>query len=397
MEAPSDHKKTKHLQMKRKLIPLVVLFTGTLLNGYAQTPFMDAYAEKPLSSAQLFSLNPQQYNHHFNIALPNEGVLKIDFLRLSDWGAQNQLSKIINTAAQQAASLKDSFRSDYSVKTLELNIPINDRIVSVDYKEDDSRKNQLAYKDGDYYNLKTAFDTIRVIKNVDFREDVELDSALMQIQYTFIVKDIKDIQALADQPKVIEQLGNGIDSAIDIQRRKWKNQDAIHHKLVLDYNPDRKKPWKADDRQESFSPFIEKNIGIYVGLGATVYDNTISPYVEETIAYMVPGHGKMQGFVGLTLSAYGFLTAGEKEVKLRYATYNVEIGVCRRSPGLMQQKTSVLFGALTRYNGISNKTLFNVGVNIGLNSFLAVGFNAATNFKKGSDNNFLGIHFKFNL
>ncbi|KAA5534494.1 hypothetical protein F0919_07685 [Taibaiella lutea] len=376
------------------LIAFLCLFSATHAQGLFGDPDLMSM-DMPDPNKNLYNISPDQYNHHFEYQLPNDGILKIDFLRLSDWGDKNMLSQITDIAATQVQQLKDSFRSDYSEKLLEINIPINNKVLSLNYKEDEKNKNQLAYKDGSYYQLKTGFDTIRIVKNVSIKTKPIIDSGLVQIQYTFILKDINDIAQLKSDPALMERLGNITDSVINEKRKSWNRQDATSHNLTfaVDANNGDSLAILRGNR-----PAYGGHFGLFLGFGAIVYNNSISPYVETTFAYLIPTRGKMQGFAGVNFSGFGMRssTSTLKTTVGFYRSYNAEIGVCKKSMGLMPQKTSLLIGIMDIKD---EKPLFNLGFNFGINRFASVGFNLAGNFKKEDKGGryVYGVNFKFNL
>jgi hypothetical protein len=382
----------------KKLLVLMLLWLSAVAPCFAQGAMEAFTLTGPLlTSPQLFRLNPEQYNHHFEFPLPNDGKLQVDFLRLSDWGEKNQLKAIIEAAANQVRMLKDSFRNNYSTKLLEMNIPIDGKVIALNYLEEEKGKRQLAYKDGTYYQLKTSFDTIRIIKNVGIRTKPLVDSGLVQVQYTFILKDINDITNLEGNPEAVDKIGNLTDEAIIKYRKEWNNQDARTHQLNLMYDPAKEKVVKASSDNNSG---LFKYIDIYVGLGAIFYtNNSVSPYLEESIAYLIPSRSKMQPFVGFNLTGFGlFNTNGKAAGNASYLSYNLEYGVCKRGFAFMQQKSSIMLGVM-RVEGADKTTsaLFHMGFTFGFNSFLSGGFNIATDFKKNSDKAVMGVHFKFNL
>lgn len=382
-------------------LSFLFLFTFCISsNIHAQGLFGDPdmmAIDNPASNTNPYNLSPEQYNHHFEYKLQNDGTLQIDFLRLSDWGTKNRLAEIVDIAAEQVDRLKDSFRSDYSEKLLEMNIPINNKVLMVNYHEDDKNKNQLAYKNGTYYQLKTGFDTIRIVKNIAIKSKPLVDSGIVQIQYTFVLKDINDIQLLKDDPAVIEKIGNATDSVINKKREQWSAQDARHHQLDLYMNTD--KDSLSVIRTSTNKAAYGGYLGIYCGLGAIVYNNQLSYFAEVSLAYLIPTRGKMQGFVGLNANGFGlpsFSSATLKSTKSLYTSYNAEIGICKKGIGFMSQKTSFLLGVMTIRN---EKPLFNFGFNLGINRFASIGLNIAGNYKKEDKGGryVTGINFKFNL
>ncbi|MFA6057791.1 MAG: hypothetical protein WC756_06315 [Taibaiella sp.] len=379
----------------KKLFVLMLLWLSVAAPCFAQGVMESSVVtdrEKP--GTQLFHLNPEQYNHHFEFVLPNDGMLKVDFLRLSDWGERNHLKAITAAAANQVKMLKDSFNNNYSTKLLEMNIPMDGKVIALNYQETEKGKRQLAYKDGTHFQLKTSFDTIRVIKNVGIRTKPHTDSGLVQVQYTFILKDINDIMALANDPEAVDKLGNLADETIGKYRNQWNNQNARSHQLNLKYDPVTEKIVKANTDNSSG---IFKHIGIYVGVGAIVYSNSISPYFEEGIAFLIPsGTKKLQPFVGVNITAFGFLnTTGNK---YNYASYNLEVGYCKKGFAFMPQKSSMMFGLMRKqFSGQNDSYMFHMGFTLAFNSFLSGGFNLASDMKKNSDNAIMAVNFKFNL
>ncbi len=378
----------------KKILAFILLCLGSTTICPAQQTGIAVFGEQgPVpSQTQLFQLNPEQYNHHFDFILPNNGKLKIDFLRLSDWGTENQLQTIAATAAIQAKLLKDSFQSNFSSKLIALNIPIDGKIISVKYREDESEKSQLAYKEGSYYQLKTSFDTIRVVKNIGIRTKPKIDSGLIQIQYTFVLKDINDIQAFVRDPSILQNIGRSADSAVHKQRSRWPRQDARIYTLNLQYNPDAPKPMTVDNG----NVLIDKRIGLSLAVGfATYTNNSISPYFDESVAYLFRARGRMRYFIGFNITAFGYMNTNSD--KSYFTSYNLEYGLCRNVPGFMQQKTSVQIGLMRKFNAPETYNVFHLGFNFGFNSYLSGGFSFARDFKKNSTRNLLLVNFKFNL
>jgi hypothetical protein len=342
----------------------------------------------------LFSIGPDQYNHHFEYALPNEGKLYIDFLRLGDWGNENQLASIAAIAAKQEKNLSDSFKYAATTKTLELNVPIDGKTIAINFDESPEARNQLAYINGNYTPLKTGMDTIRVIRNIGIRSKPIVDSGLIQVQYTFVLKDISDIETLAADPAFLINIGNQTDSLIHIQRKKWHRQDAAYHRMELSKISD-STAVAVVKKHDVLYPGVFRNIGISVAFGAIVYDNIISPYADVTYAYLLPTRGKMRGFVGINFNGWGYLSQKGFDSKNTYSTINAEFGFCNKGNWVLQQKTSLLIGLAVIRN---ENPILNIGFNFGVNSFTSFGFSAATNFKQGEKKlSLITVQCKFNL
>lgn len=378
----------------KKIVALMLLWLSVADPCFAQGAITGLVSTEQFSNApQLFRLNPEQYNHHFEFPLPQEGILQVDFLRLSDWGNKNQIQTITQAAASQVKMLADSFSNSYSTKLLAMNIPIDAETIAISYAENEAGKRQLAYKNGTYYQLKTGYDTIRVIKNIGIRTKPLTDSGLVQVQYTFILKELNDIIALSSNTEIINNLGNTVDEEVNKYRSRWSNQDGRSHQLSLKYDPAAGKMKKQEINEATG---IFKYIDIYVGIGAITYtNNNVSPYFEESIAFRLPSRAKMQPFVGINVSGFGYFNiAGQQS---NYTSYNVEFGYCKRAP-FMPQKSSMMLG-LMRMKTPNDKdyNLFHMGFTLGFNSFMSGGFNIGSDFKKNSKTSIMGVNLKFNL
>ncbi|WP_162903260.1 hypothetical protein [Taibaiella koreensis] len=377
----------------KKILMCLCLFMAGSRHSQAQIAEDFNAALSKERTTQLFQLNTDQYNNHFDFKLPNDGKLYIDFLRLSDWGEKNQLKQITDIAADQVKFLKDSFSSSYSTKLIEINVPIDNKIIAFNYNEALTGKKQMAYKDGSYFQLKIAFDTIRVIKNVRIREKPRADSGLVQVQYTFVLKDISDMIALSEDPNVLSRIGDLADETIDKQRRHWPRQDASHHTLTMTYDPEAKEQMTINENEG----FFGKRIRIFMGIGAIIYsNNAISPFFDESIAFMLHTRSRMQRYVGFNLTGFGYIN--NSTLRKSYVSYNLEYGLCKPQPyGFIQQRTSVALGLMTILYQDSTRYLFHMGFNFGFNSFLSSGFGFAADFKKDSKEGLLYVNFKFNL
>lgn len=367
--------------------------------SYAQerTPFISD-EDNPAPPPLLFNLNPLQENHHFHIRLPNDGILDIDFQRLSDWGAQNRLLDMATIANTQVQHIKDSFRHGYTAKLVAINIPIQEDIIAINYGENTAKGSQMAYRNGNYYELKTDFDTVRIIRNVSVREKPGIDSGLVQIRYNFILKDLDDLDKLVHNPALFEHIGRELDRVIEDKRKTWRRPDASYYQLLLDYDPDRKVPMDIVSDRKIWSPFIHKKIGVYLSLGAILYQNTVSPYFDYTFAYLLPSRGRSQRFVGLNFTTFARFNS-DMSLRRNYTALNAEVGVFsagKGGNGLLGQKSALSSGIMFDAQH-SNKVMLNLSLSFGLTSYMSFGFGAASNFTKEPESSLLYMNLKFNL
>lgn len=386
--------------MKSKFALLVLCLSMAQSYSHAQADDITAFDEH-FDSPQLFDLNEQQENHHFHIKLPNDGILDIDFQRLSDWGEKNHLNDLAALANIQVQHLKDSFQHDYSSKLIAINVPVDQDIISIHYEEDARQRNQLAYRNGTYYQLKTGFDTVRIVRNTGVRLKPGKDSGVVQIRYNFILKSLDQLDYLVQNPSILENIGNELDNVIASKRKKWKKQDADYYQLTLDYDKDRKEPMKVISDQENSMPFFNRKILIYSSVGMVVFKNSIAPLIEATIAYRLPALRKTERFIGLNYIYFPQFNS-DLSFNRNYCAVNVEFGVFgshKGGTGLMRQKTSVALGVMFD-NFTNEEKMLNFAINYGVSSNITASFGGAWNLKSynsGNSRGILYVNFKFNL
>ena len=374
------------------------LFLTGIHTASAQTMPEDWMLEAvpPPQEAHLFRIGSAQQNHQFRIALPEGNTLIIDFLRLSDWGEKNRLEQVAAVAAQQFAQLRDSFRSATAVQTLEINIPIDGQTIAVRYREDPPPGTQLVRRDGGYYPLKTGMDTLRIVENTGVRTRPSYDSGIVQVQYTFVLKYLEDIGQYARDPELLTRIGGMIDSVVHAQRGRWKQQDLRYHELHINYDPERKKqPLLTSNKSNGESaplPFLGKTVGLYLGVGATLFRNTMAPSAEFTYAYVFPEEGKRKPFVGFTTTSF-YLYYPNGAINRAYVSVNAETGICSMN-GFIRRKTSVGIGYM--YSRPASDRMVRLFVNYGTSELITVGWDMNFNTRKKDDTPF-GIHVLFNL
>ena len=378
---------------------IILMSTLCLLGAFANNVYAQSdWNQQPEEEERqgIFQLQPFQKNHQISIQLPNEGLLVIDFLRLSDWGEQNELRHLASLAGKQVNNLADSFKYPSSAKTVAMNIPLNEQILSLAYYEDNSFGSQLAYKDNEYYQLKTSFDTIRIIRNKAIRTAPKQDSGLVQVGYTFTLKKLEDINSLIQDEKLWDRIGDSIDNKVRQYRAKWQNQDSRAHKLSVQYNADKEEAVNTYIGDGALFPALRNKLAVYLGIGGILFNNQMAPVVDMTLAYVFPSNKKSRFFLGL--NAYSFATFDSDLNPIRqFRSYNVEVGTFRNSRGLMRSKLSLAYGVL--FSDVkTDKTMFNMIINWGVTNYMTVGMNVAStlNFNK-SNKGILAVHLKFNF
>ncbi len=381
--------------MYKIIVFLTLFFLNSLTSAlFAQTEWDNGPEDEPKQG--IFELQPFQKNHQISVQLPNEGVLTIDFLRLSDWGEKNELQKLSAIAGKQIANIADSFKHASSSKTVALNVPLDEQVISLAYYENNGFGTQLAYKDNEYYQLKTSFDTIRIIRNKAIRTTPEFDSGLVQVGYTFSLKNLEDINSLIADEALMQRIGDSIDTKINLYRKRWRNEDARSHQLSMTYNANKEEAVQVDAVGSSLLPFLRNRFALYLGVGGILFNNQLAPVLDMTFAYVFPSNRKEKLFLGLNAYSFAMFNSDLSPIK-QYSAYNVEFGMFKGNRGLMRSKLSLAYGVMFS-DMKGDKTMFNMVLNWGVTSYMTVGMNAASTLKfNKNDRGMIAVQLKFNL
>jgi hypothetical protein len=385
--------------MMKPCLKIWALLMLVMAKGFSFAQGVGYATEEELPRLQLFNVTEYQKNHRIHIQLPEDASLCIEFLRLSDWGSQHELPYLTDLASKQVNSLLDSFKNTTSAKILAMNLPSDGQVISLALSERNLGETQLAFKDNEYYQLKTSFDTIRIVRNEGVRRSPAVDSGLIQVCYTFSLKNLSDISKLANNTALWSQVGDSIDSKIALYRSRWKNPDAQAHQLTMYYNAQTESAVGVDARSGALFPALRNKIAVYVGVGGILHSGGLAPMIDLSFAYVFPGRGKQKAFLGFNMHSFSHFDSNLKP-QVQYSAINAELGTFRNNRGLMQAKTSIGYGVLVRKPEHEKaRVLFNMVLNWGVTSYMTVGLNAAStlNFDKSKDIGLMGVQLKFNL
>jgi hypothetical protein len=262
------------------------------------------FAGEQVSVATLFSLDESDVNFHFTVALPGGNFIIIEWDRLSYWRDKADLQNIIAIAKAYESQIDDSFHEKTSAKLIGLHLPVGNNPVTMMYSEHSAGSNVMIFKDNRPEPLKMNMDTIRVVKTLD-EKVVKSKTELVQLQYTFLLKDIGQIQSLDNDPALIEKIAYTFDSIVMKYRRRWSAQDSWDKNLTVNYYPLQQKHQltavvnNAGPNGKSYTPLeIEYNLGI------SLVRSTLCPYVDGGISYKWPTVKKSFLFARVSYSAF---------------------------------------------------------------------------------------------
>lgn len=298
----------------KKLKYIFILLT--LLNGFVAK----AQSAKPIDSEQdikekLFHLDKKQYNHSFSITLPDDNFLLIDFYRMSYWPDSSDLQNICDIAADAVGQVQSSFDNDQTSKFIGVHVPEKNRPITVMSRENNDGSDIVVISKGVTSPLKIGMDTVRVLKTYKTVKDpLEETDVLAQVQYTFVLKDMSDMEVLANNKAVIYDVANTLDSVINQKRNKWNKQDTWYHKIGISYKPmegDGKQKLKVTNPDLGISKAFD--LGYYIG--AALYRNDFVPSLEMGLSYKFPIMGRESFYTRASLVT---LTQFEKVSQSRY-------------------------------------------------------------------------------
>lgn len=294
--------------MFRKII--IVLLSVVPVLTYAQFGNMPVKNETQLRE-DLFELKNEYYNHSFRAALPGDNFLLIDFHKMSYWPDSAFMHTVFETAAQVADGMSDSFKSPLTSKRIDIHMPVKNRPLTVRLNEHTNEANIVMINYDQQLPLKLGMDTIRILKT--FAEAGE-SKHTPQVLYTFLLKDLDDMQSLANDVNAISNTAGAFQTEVRALRKRWSREDTWYHEVDITYN-------SIENRNTT----VNRNEGIVKGfdaayyLGASVFRNTIAPSLEVGGSYKWPVANGNFMQVGISLTT---LAQFERNSESDYNFYN---------------------------------------------------------------------------
>ena len=91
----------------------------------AQDEFRRPVKNEQAIRNNLFELDAYKHNHIFQVAMPGDNFLLIDFYKMSYWPDTSVLPLIFNIARTAAVSVTDSFTDAISSKRIDVHVPVS--------------------------------------------------------------------------------------------------------------------------------------------------------------------------------------------------------------------------------------------------------------------------------
>lgn len=359
------------LVMKQKIINGLIAITCLLLPEIS----IAQHAEPT------FRLDREQEQYTVSADLNEGGKLIVHFAKAADW--QNELSEITRIAAAQYQYLADSFKNPISQKKLFLKIPKDTNLITLQYVENkEEAPHQMAYKNGQHFALKTSLDTIIVLKDGGkYKDPIYLsnDSTqyIRQVQYTYILKNIGDIQSIATQIEKLSRISFQVDSVL----QNGPINKGQEKRLTIAFS-------KADDSKSmTVKPTyaIGDHYVFTMPIGIEILNGNLGAVYDVGFGYIDEPNSKSSFFATLNLSAF-LLPGSTLNFHNAYAAISLELGGADVREGTLMNKYSIGLGYFigkNKKNG--NETIlpnmFRLYLNFPVTKNINIGMDMMSDFK----------------
>ncbi|WP_276134688.1 hypothetical protein [Polluticoccus soli] len=289
--------------MKLKLAMLIAGLCVCVQTAQAQD---DEISRTPVTSEKdinktLFDLDTLDASYYFRANLPDNNYLTIEFKKLGYWPDKGFLKQVVSTAREVAANVADSFKRPGTSKRIDINIPISYEPLTVRTTEHITESNVVVMDKGSNMPLKIGMDTIRVLKTFAKIPHKHYPS-LVQVQYTFILKDLDQINTLFNE-QLVDSVETAFDNLVQKKEDKWMFPNAWYNGLdaVYDpYNPKAKKVMTTEGAGGMFN-----GIDADFNIGASLFRNDLAPNLGVGLNYKWLMRDRNYMFFGASMSMLG--------------------------------------------------------------------------------------------
>lgn len=294
-----------------------------------------------------FKMETQNQKYDIVAKLPNDGTLIIHFKKITDWNGKEELNRITKIGIQQYQNLQDSFKTDLSQKVLSIKLPVNENLMAIQYTEKNAASQNMVFKDGTYFVLKSSYDTLTILKDEGINEKVPKyeDSADYKrlIQYSFVLKDLHNITDL-DINSSIDKIGSQIDSVVDKYLKKWKYPNTVDKSLTIQID--------SNIIFQNYSSFF-KHITADYGFGIELFNSKLATTINLGYAYVWNKNNLQSGYLGLNVKTYTFPKMDYKNSSQFYSA-NIEFGTANTTTGSLNNKSAIGLGYFFGNFGYNN-------------------------------------------
>ncbi|MEZ5017863.1 MAG: hypothetical protein R2800_12470 [Flavipsychrobacter sp.] len=375
--------------MKSYIIAILMIFCGAV-STYGQEELQFPVKNEARIKKTLFHIDHLDKNHFIKVTLPNDNFLLIDFYRMSYWPTPSDLQSVCDIAAGTVDNVSDKFKDQDASKWLGLHVPMNNKPVMVQLKEHND--DGIFVVDGqESAALKIGMDTVQVLKTYkkNTGRNKELEE-LAQIQYTFVLKDISDMQVIANNKALIADIVHTLDSVVAAKRSRWKKEDIWYHKVGIAYEPmetDKSEKLTVTNRGNG----ILKGIDVDYYIGASLFRHKLTPNLEMGVSYKFPDNKTEYTYFR---ASFVTLPQFEQVNTARFdfyntVSFNAEIGtiINRKVSQVPIYNTSIGFGyIMSDHPSIEPHNMYSMFFHFGVSPAIRVTGNLYLLDMKGQDN-----------
>lgn len=325
-----------------------------------------------------FKMETQNQKYDIVAKLPNEGTLIIHFKKITDWRGKEELKRITKIGLQQYQNLQDYFKMPLSQKVLSIKLPVNENLMAIQYAEKNAVAQNMVYKDGAYFSLKSSYDTLTILKDEGINEKVpkgeDSSDYKRQIQYSFVLINLHNITDL-DINSSIDKIGSQIDSVVAKYLEKWTYPNTIDKSLTIQID--------SNSSVQNHSGFF-KHLTPDFGFGLQLFNSKLATTTKLGYAYVWNNKKEQSGYLELNLKTYTFPKMDYKESSHFYSV-NVEFGSANNTPGFLNNNSALGIGYFfgnAGYNNIDHLTnMFRMFIRYPITNHISFELDIMSNFK----------------
>jgi hypothetical protein len=293
--------------MKNILLLSCALLTGYVANAQIIENEDEVVVTKlPIASEaeiknKLFVLPEDNGNFYFRADLPNDNFVIVQFRKISYWPeAKNVLKEVATLASAVVDKAGRSLANKMVTHRIDIHLPINDQPYTVRLREHDDGSKLVVMEDGMQNPLKIGMDTINVLKAYAVTKSKGVEEQV-QVQYTFIVKDLSDINKIAASDEILQRAEQTFNGLVARKKKAWTFDNAWFHAVNAEYNEDASGDKKL--RTQVTRRFALDALSIQANLGASMLTTGVNPYASFGLNLKWPDKTNTEyHFVGVSLS-----------------------------------------------------------------------------------------------
>ncbi len=219
-------------------LPWVLLLSLGIAPEKTEAQLYKNIPHQPMKSAgasysAIFSLPHGDTQYYMRVNLPDDNFLIIRFGRLSYW-KDKSLPAIVDGAHMAWQQLKDSFKNPAAARRLAMYVPDGTQSAVAACKEYPDEAHIVLLDGKTPEPLRVAMDSISIVRA--YGPPRPESGLIPRVGYLFLLKDMNDIEELAKDEALINNISGVLDSLVLATRNRWKDFDHERHNLDAMYD-----------------------------------------------------------------------------------------------------------------------------------------------------------------